>query len=152
MVGEVKRCLRKTLGNAKLSLDEWSTLLIEIENTLNARPLTYQDEELQAQVLTLYHLMCGYRLSSLSYGIDPSVDHELDSDSSFLTKRFLYLTCKLNHIWGRWRREYLAGLRETHRSHSKNQIPINIGDIGVVHEDKAKRGLWKIAIIEGLIV
>ena len=60
MVGDVKRCLRKTLGNAKLSLDELSTLLSEIESTLNARPLTYQREEFDAEVLNLYHLMYGH--------------------------------------------------------------------------------------------
>ena len=88
MVGEVKRCLRKTVGNAKLSLDELSTLLNEIENTLNARPLTYHGEEFDAEVLTPYHLMHGHRLSSLSHGIDSSVDHDFECDSSSLTKDF----------------------------------------------------------------
>ena len=152
MVGEVKRCLRKTVGNAKLSLDELSTLLTEIENTLNARPLTYQGEEFDAEVLTPYHLMYGHRLSSLSHGIDSSVDHDFECDSSSLTKRFLYLTRKLNHFWRRWRREYLAGLRETHRLQSQDKSSVNVGDIVVVHEDNTKRGLWKIAVIEGLII
>ncbi|XP_028413913.1 uncharacterized protein LOC114536759 [Dendronephthya gigantea] len=40
MVRSVKRCLRKVLGNAKLNLDELSTVLVEVEGTLNARPLT----------------------------------------------------------------------------------------------------------------
>ena len=41
MVGCVKRCLRKVLGKARLTLDELNTLLHEIEGTLNNRPLTY---------------------------------------------------------------------------------------------------------------
>ena len=41
LVGMVKRCLRKVLGNAKLNLDELSTVILEIECTLNSRPLTY---------------------------------------------------------------------------------------------------------------
>ena len=37
MVGLVKRCLRKVLGNVKLSFDLLNTVLTEVENTLNLR-------------------------------------------------------------------------------------------------------------------
>ena len=44
MVQSVKRCLRKVLGSAKLSFDELSAVLAEVESTLNSRPLTYEYE------------------------------------------------------------------------------------------------------------
>ena len=37
----VKRCLRKLIGRALLTFDEMATLVVEIEATLNNRPLTY---------------------------------------------------------------------------------------------------------------
>jgi hypothetical protein len=40
MVGSVKRCLRKVLRNAKLSVEELTIVLVEIEGTLNDRALT----------------------------------------------------------------------------------------------------------------
>ena len=59
MVGKVKRCLRKVLGNAKLTYDELLTTLVEIEGTLNSRPLTYAYDEVGVEVLTPSHLIFG---------------------------------------------------------------------------------------------
>ena len=88
MVGSVKRCLRKVLKNARLSFDELHTVLTEVENILNSRPLTYLYDELET-TLTPSHLIYGYRLSSLSEGIDPIFDEEDIKDK--LTKRFCML-------------------------------------------------------------
>ena len=95
MVGSVKRCLRKVLGNARLSFDELHTVLTEVENILNCRPLTYLNDEL-GTTLAPSHLIFGYRMSSLSEGIDPIFDNDDVQDK--LTKRFLYLTRKLSHF------------------------------------------------------
>ena len=40
MIGSVKRFLRKVLGHARLSFDELSTVLAEVEGTINSRPFT----------------------------------------------------------------------------------------------------------------
>ena len=47
MVRSVKRCLKKTLGNARVTYEEFETALIEVEGILNARPLTYLYEDLE---------------------------------------------------------------------------------------------------------
>ena len=66
MVGCVKRCLKKVLGNARLTYDELLTVLTEVEATLNSRPLTYDyDNPYEGEVLTPAHLLYGRRLLSL---------------------------------------------------------------------------------------
>ena len=58
----VKRCLKKVLGNAKLSYEELESVLIETESVLNSRALTYVYEELSEDPLTPSHLVIGRRL------------------------------------------------------------------------------------------
>ena len=79
MVASAKQCLKKTLGNARLSFDELSTLLTEVESTLNSRPLTYEYNEVDEEVLTPSHLIYGRRIKSLPDEIvepDDALNHE----------------------------------------------------------------------------
>ena len=151
MIGTVKRCLRKVFGTAKLSFDELSTVLVEVEGTLNSRPLTYNGEELEDQVLTPSHLIVGRRISLLSENVDISLDsHEYTGGSNW-SRRFVYLTKKLNHFWTQWQKEYLLGLRESHRMQKHLPNNINERDIVLIQEEKTKRNTWKIGIVEDLI-
>ena len=151
MVRSVKRCLRKVLGNTKLNFDELITVLSEVECILNSRPLTYQYDELDGEVLTPSHLMFGRRLSTLSTGIETNMKLNEEDIQYSLSKRFMHLTRLLSHFWNRWRREYLTDLREKHRENNNEPVKINIEDIVLVQEDKVKRGLWKVAIVEEII-
>ena len=66
--------------------------------------------------------------------------------------RFRYISTRLAHFWARWRNEYLADLREYHRSKpGTNLRVIEIGDVVTVHEDNKKRGSWKMAEVEELV-
>ena len=149
MVGTVKRCLRKVLGNARLSFDELSTVMTEIECTVNSRPLTYQYNDLE-EPLTPSHLIFGRRFSPLSENIDPYVDIDEGSKDEF-SKRFLYLTRKLQHFWNRWRREYLVDLREFHKLKQQKPADVAKDDVVLIHEDNVKRGERKMGVIEELI-
>ena len=62
LIQNTKRCLRKTLRNAKLNYDELHTVLVEVEGTLNSRPLTYVSSDDPEEPLTPSHLMYGRRI------------------------------------------------------------------------------------------
>ena len=47
MVGLMKQCLYKTVGKANLSWQELEEVLLDIEITLNNRPLNYLEDDIQ---------------------------------------------------------------------------------------------------------
>ena len=59
LVKSTKRCLRKMVGQAKLSLDELQTVIVEIESIVNSRPLSYLASSDMEEPLTLSHLLIG---------------------------------------------------------------------------------------------
>ena len=150
MVGITKRCLRKAVGRESLSFEEMRTVLIEIEATLNNRPVTY-----------LYHDEQGisYPLSpaSLIYGRTIATtpndkQFEIGCTHQSLTRRQKYHRRLLSEFTNQWRKEYLQSLRESSRaSKGSTDNVINVGEVVLLKDDKSARSLWKLAKIEELI-
>ena len=146
MIRTVKHCLRKVLGKAKLSEDELRTILLEVESTINSRPLTYLYEELDSEALTPSHLLYGRRLSTLP------IEITFNENGNLYPKRYRYLVNKLKHFWNRWQKEYLVDLRENHKIQGKGTEQVSIGDVVLVQDDSAKRSLWRLGRIEEIIM
>ena len=141
MVRSVKRCLRRVLGNAKLTLDELNTVLVEVKGTLNSRPLTFEGE-----VLTPLHLIYGRAVHFIPQ--KETVQGEISCG-----ERFKYITLKLKHFWKRWKGEYLTGLREFHKCpNGGTSRKIQKGDVVTVFGEGEQRCNWKSAVVEELIV
>lgn len=142
MVASVKDCLRKTLGNTRLSYEELLTVLTEVECTLNARLLTYEYNEVDEEVLTPSHLIYGRRIKSIPNEI---VEPDDVVSGAQCLARFKYLSTRSAHFWNRWRREF-------HRCQVRNQNrTIEVGDIVVVYDEEKKRGEWKLGVVESLV-
>ena len=85
LIQNTKRCLRKTLRNAKLNYDELHNVLVEVEGTLNSRPLTYVSSDDPQEPLRPSHLMYGRRILSLpevTGNRQASLDHAVSSGRS----------------------------------------------------------------------
>ena len=156
MVKSTKRCLRKVVGQAKFSLDELHTAVVEVESIINSRPLTYLSPSDLEEPLTPSHLVTGKRVISLpddlSYQADLD-DGDFTVDQEQVRKRVKYSNLILNHFWRRWRQEYLAELRESHRNYNQRcsgDPVISVGDVVVVHDDSLPRSFWRLGLIEEL--
>ena len=155
MVQTTKRCLRKTIGRAHLTYDELLTSLTEVEMTLNSRPISYVSADDLEEALTPSHLLHGCRILSLPGPIrDVDESDAGDQGSPDLSKRLKHLEKTRSDFWRRWRTEYLTELREAHRNMKRLKgpiIPIAVGDIVIVYDERHPRGFWKIGRVKKLI-
>ena len=141
LIKSLKRCLKKTLKNPKVTSAELYTLVVEIERTLNNRPLTYLSADEFDKALTPNHLMCGRKLEQLpDLNIKHCTEEDLNPDN--LNRRQQYLAKLLRHWWNHWKHEYLVDVCETHNlSFSHRREPcFKEGDIVTIHQDKMPRG------------
>ena len=152
MVRSTKRCLKKLIGRAHFSYDEFNTALAEIEAVLNSRPLAYVCGDDLEEPITPSHLVVGRRILNLPDQLDYLCDlddEEFTLDKNEVTSRVKHLNNVLNHFW---KREYLSTLREVHaqvvRRHPSNgEPPISVGEIVVVKDDHLPRGQWRLGVV-----
>lgn len=52
MVGLVKQAFYKTVGNGNLKWNELEEIIIDIETTINSRPLCYIEDDIELPLLT----------------------------------------------------------------------------------------------------
>jgi len=157
MIKSVKRCLRKTIGRARVTYDELITAITEVEGILNSRPLSYVSTEDFEEPLTPSHLLIGHRALSLP---NPTLTgrgttDDLDESQESLSRRAKHLCKVMEHFWKRWRTEYLLQLRESHRyskgtTSGQNYVPRQ-GELVLLHDERNLRGFWKLAKIEELL-
>ena len=144
LVQLVKRCLRKILYKALVTLDELNTIVIEVESILNDRPLTNLDtHEIEEEPLSPNHLIYGRRLN-----VNQSAQ-EANSECN-PTVRYKYVNKLMNHFWKRFTTEYLAELRERHITKTQRQSKqmINVNDLVLIKEDKLPRSKWRMGVVK----
>eukprot|EP00794_Sanderia_malayensis_P004439 gene4439-5032_t len=140
LVKLTKRCLRKTLGNAKLSHEELETVLIETEGILNSRPLTFVYNDISQPPLTPSCLIVGRRLLN-----KPAISEQYSaSNHKTLVKRSRHLQFLLSQFFNQWKTEYLTSLRErASRVSSKSSLRVpRQGEIVSIAKDKIPRQRW----------
>ena len=153
LIGLSKSAIKKVLGRRHVSLLTLETITVEVEATLNDRPLTFVSSELgDPEPLTPAHLLHGRRITCLPHQL-VEMDELIDPsyrETSQLQKKAKVQAAILRDFRKRWCHEYLTALREYHRASGNNKQSIREGDVVVVHDD-TPRATWRMAVVTDLI-
>lgn len=143
----VKSCkhhLKRVMGNAFLTFENFYTLLTQVEATLNSRPLAQMSSDffsfpIDFDILTPAHFLIGRRLTSLP---DPSLK---DVPENRLSK-FQHLQNLYQHFWTRWSKEYIHLLQQRTKW-TRSQRSIKIGKCVIIKKDNLPPLQWRMGRI-----
>ena len=123
-VRSMKLDLRRIVSDVKLTFEELTTVLVQVEACLNSRPivaLLADDDGVDAP--TQGHFLVGRPLEALPTSTDHSLLH-----------RWHLCQGILRHFWKRWSSEYLVSVRKSYKwhQHSRN---LTARDVVLIKED-----------------
>lgn len=135
-VKSVKRHLERVVGTTNLTLEEFTTLITQIEACVNSRPICALSEDpADLNALTPGHLLTGDHLMTLVEP-KPLLDHE----PAYLT-RFERIQQMYQDLWNRWSNEYIKGMI-TRTRWTKERPNIKVNDLVVIKEDNLVPSEW----------
>jgi hypothetical protein len=138
MIRSIRKILRSLLGDQLVTDEVLTTLITEVEHIMNSRPLTkLSDDANDLEALTPNHLL-------LLKGNNPVV---ADKPTGNLTRRWKQVQHLADTFWKRWLTEYLPALQERQKWFSKGR-DLRVGDLVLLTDMGASRGLWPKAIIQ----
>ncbi|XP_062557810.1 uncharacterized protein LOC134222666 [Armigeres subalbatus] len=139
-VKTTKTTLSKVLGNARLSYEDYATVLTQVEANMNTRPLTpLSVDPTEYDVLTPGHFLTGSSFAALP-------DPDYTNIPANRLKHYQQLQQLVQQHWSRWRREYLT---ELNCLRNKSSAPVNlfVGQLVLVREDSKSSTAWPLARI-----
>ena len=127
--------------------EEFKSLMLDVEATINNRPLGYIEDDIQSTILTPNAMMFDYpveipHLDDIGEDLDVTID---------LKKRYKYLKNARAKIWQRWSDEYIKHLRERHDMTHKEESAFKKGDVVIIRSDERNHAHWNLGIIDKLM-
>ena len=135
-VKSVKNHLKRIVSPVKLTFEEFTTVLTQVEACLNSRPLIPIDstDDDGIEVLTPGHFLIGKPVTAIP---DPQISYRAVS----LLRRWHLCQCLVRHFWQRWENEYLSNINKL----NKWRYPttnVAVGDIVVLQEGGTVPTKW----------
>ena len=125
-VKSTKYHLKRVLSGVKLTFEEYSTLLAQVEACLNSRPLVaVNGDDDGCDALTPGHFLIGRPLEALP---DPAFSYRPVT----LLRRWHLCQNLLRHFWQKWSVDYLTNLRKYTKWH-KPSPNLSVGDVVVLN-------------------
>ncbi len=138
----VKRQLIRTLQRGNHSEDTVRTVLCEVEASINSRPLaTVSESPNEMLPVSPSQLLLGYSLKTLP---QPG-----QRDTTSIAQRWKHRQHLMKTFWAGWQKDYLHSLtlyKKWHKTHPN----LKIGDTVLVSDDKKKRLMWPMGLVEAV--
>jgi len=152
LIKTIKGSLHKVVGRKQLKYFDFLTILSDVQNSINDRPLTYVESDVNFQPLTPN---CFLKCSP---GSSLVLDGEAGSELQIPTRQTLVKTLEsreelLQSIKSRWEDEYLLSLRESYRdlyqTEWENKIQAN--DVVLIAVPNKTRPFWQLGKVTELL-
>ena len=143
LVKGVKKSLVHALGDTKLSLNEMNTLMVEIANLVNERPIGMKpNSRTDSEYLSPNALLLGRCSTRISAG--PFQPDQVFTDDPKATKnRFLLVQAITEQFWKVWLKLYFPTLLVRQKWHTEKRN-LMVDDVCILKESNAFRGEWRL--------
>lgn len=139
-VKSAKSHLKRIMGNASLTYEEFYTLLTQIEATMNSRPLSpLSSDPNDFNPITPAHFLIGRQLTTIP-------DTNMRAIPENRLSRYQRVQQLNQHFWARWSKEYVSELQ--HRRKWKCvQHKLTLGDLVLIKDNKLPPLCWQLGRI-----
>ena len=143
LVKGVKKSLLHALGDTKLSLNEMNTLMVEISNLVNERPIGLKpNTNTDSEYLSPNSLLLGRCSARISSG--PFKPDQVFIDNPKAVKnRFLLVQAITNQFWKVWQKLYFPSLLVRQKWHTARRN-LMVDDICILKDSNVFRGEWRL--------
>ena len=140
LVRSVKSCLRKSLGQKCITKKELETILIEIEHTVNSRPLTrLYGQPGDEGPITPSHFLLEQPLER------PLNDDLMPLSAAELSQKYHTRQFALSKFWKKWKEQYITNLPPVVQNF-KNGSSVEVGDLVLIRDENIGSRLeWPLA-------
>ncbi|XP_052901612.1 uncharacterized protein LOC128309295, partial [Anopheles moucheti] len=143
-VKSAKRHMMKIIGTTSITQENMLTLLAQVEQCLNSRPLIpLSDEPSDTEALTPGHFLVGSNMQAV-----PEVD--MRHIPSNRLKEYQLVQKQVQQIWSRWYPEYLQQLQARAKHYNNAPVELEINQLAIIKEDNLHPTVWPLGRITAL--
>ena len=130
-------------------MEEFVTVIKEVENIVNSRPLTYQSDDSRNIPLTPSQLAWGRDITLMPPLLQPRDPLDPDYDAKATRTQYIALSSALERFRKRWLSEYLLSLREKHYNKCADnpQHHLRVGQLVIIKHENLHRIEWPLGVI-----
>ena len=144
LVGIFKKQFKVMLQKHLLTLAQMQTLVIELQSSINDRPLGVTREDLDGPMITPNLLMYGREKNPLRTPGSSALERMPISEMWLRRKRVLA------HFWAKWQSDYLSTLSITNKWLEQDQTLLKVGDVVILKPETLEKNQWRLARIVDL--